>query len=109
VSTTLQVSDQCCVVLLEGDIDISSSEELKSVFVEALSYMRDMQLDITQASSLDITAIQLVWAASRKAAKQGSAFRMAGSSPEQIRRNAISGGLEAFLAALSEPVDPSVR
>jgi anti-anti-sigma factor len=109
VSTKLQISDQRCVVLLEGDIDISSSEELKSVFVEALSYMRDMELDITQALSLDITAIQLVWAASRKAAKQGTPFRIAGSSPEQIRRNAMSGGLGAFLTALNEQVDSSLR
>jgi anti-anti-sigma factor len=101
VSTNLEIADQRCVVRLEGEIDINCSEELKSTLVEALSQRRELQVDMTRASDLDITVIQLLWAAVRAAAKSGIPFVVCDGVPERIRRMALDGGFEGFPGSLA--------
>jgi anti-anti-sigma regulatory factor len=105
VSTTLHVSDERCVVRIEGDSDINGSEELKSLLIEALSKGREFCLDMTQASNLDITAIQLCWAAARDARKQGMAVTVSGSLPDPLRRTVIDGGMPELLSSLGQKTD----
>ncbi len=59
-------------VRLEGELTLASAAELKSLLVEWLASGRDLQLDLESAGEVDITAMQLLWAAGRKAARAGN-------------------------------------
>ena len=78
MSITLDVADTHCLVRLEGNTDIGCSTELKSVLVEAISSGKELRVDLTGATDLDITAFQLLWAAAREAEKSGALFALSG-------------------------------
>ena len=55
-----------CVIHLEGEIDISSAAELKKLLLLALQSGKELRLDLERATELDVTALQLLWAANAK-------------------------------------------
>lgn len=78
MSITIDNSATSCGVRLEGDIDVTCSTDLKRTLVEAISSGKEVQVDLALASDLDVTAIQLLWAARREAEKAGHLSRFPG-------------------------------
>jgi len=66
---------------------------LKERLLEALGMGGEVQLELSAASGLDITAFQLIWAAERAAKKAGVAFSLVGPVQEQIALALADGGL----------------
>jgi hypothetical protein len=83
-------------VRLEGVIDISSAAELKAILLEALTACRDVRLDAGEATYLDITAMQLLWAAEREARKLKVGFGCGDELPAPVRSGLRDAGFEAF-------------
>lgn len=108
MSITIDNSATSCGVRLEGDIDVTCSTDLKRTLVEAISSGKEVQVDLALASDLDVTAIQLLWAARREAEKAGASFAVSGDVPENIHRAICEAGFENFLVARipkGEPVN----
>ncbi len=95
---------------LEGEIGVTCAAELKRALIDAISSGREVELDLAQASDLDVTAIQLLWAARREAEKAGAPFAVAGDVPEKIGRAVSEAGVENFLVAVTlkgTPANPA--
>lgn len=108
LSITFDDSATRCVLRLEGEIDVTCSAELKRVLIEAISSGKEVQLDLAQASDLDVTAVQLLWAARREAEKAGASFAIAGDVPGNIGRAVCEAGFENFPVAVTPAVTPKV-
>lgn len=93
---TLQMGETDSVVSLEGAVDIGSAAELKRLLIEALQAGKEVQVSLERATALDITAVQLLWAAERAAGKSEIGFRFASPLAEEISSALESVGLEAF-------------
>jgi anti-anti-sigma regulatory factor len=96
VSTTTDQSEETSTVRLEGEVDISGAQELKDRLMEALAAGREVRLELSAATALDITAFQLIWAVERAAKNAGVAFSMDGPVPEKIVLSMLDAGLEPF-------------
>jgi anti-anti-sigma regulatory factor len=60
------------VIRLEGEFTMTSATELKNVLLECLASGNDLRLDLSQAEEIDITLMQLLWAAGHEALRKGT-------------------------------------
>lgn len=100
MTTTFHQQDGRAVLQLLGDIDIAGSIELKTMLTQAFSTGKDVGLDFSAAETLDITAIQLLWAAARQAEKTGTPLTVVGPLPQGILSVMRSAGFEHFPVAM---------
>lgn len=70
----LHCGDASSLLRLSGAIDICSAAELQAALVKALEAGSSIRVSIQDGCDLDVTAIQLLWAARRDAAKRGIEF-----------------------------------
>ena len=85
-----------------GEINITSATELKKLLLEALAPGRELRVDLESATELDVTALQLLWAAEREARGSGVGFTLVGRVPEEISVAVGDAGFRKFPV----PVDP---
>ena len=102
MSVTLEHGEADCLIHLDGEINIAIAAELKSLLVAALALGKDLRVDLERATQLDITALQLLWAAERKAAGMGSRFAVAGSVPQELADAVADAGFERFPAPFEQ-------
>lgn len=95
---TLKRSENLNTICLEGDIDIGCAAELKSLLVQALGSGREVQVSVATATNLDITAVQLLWAARRVAKALGARFAITGPLSESLTAALLQAGFEDFAA-----------
>ena len=91
---TLKQSEELSSLCLEGAIDIASAVELKTLLQQALASGKSVQVSFEEATDLDVTTVQLLWAAGRQAKGSGTAFTYAEPVPEEIARALVDAGLE---------------
>jgi anti-anti-sigma regulatory factor len=58
-------------VRLDGDLTLASAAALKTLLLEWRASGKDLELDLENASDIDITTMQLLWAAAREAGRAG--------------------------------------
>jgi anti-sigma B factor antagonist len=98
-----------CVLQLEGEIDIRGAAELKQALLEALTATEGaaLRIDLAQTTVMDITALQLLWAAARDAEQKEIAFSVAEPAPEGIVAIIRGAGFEKLLRLPREsPASP---
>ena len=83
---------------LEGAIDIGCASELKSLLTEALGSSRDLRVSLEGATYLDVTAVQLLWAASEEARRSAIAFAISDVAPEAVTAALAEAGFTSFSA-----------
>ena len=81
---------------LEGEVDISSAAELKNIVNEAFASGKEVKVDVSRATELDVTALQLLWAAAREARAIEIGFTLAGQIPSEIVATVSAAGFEHF-------------
>lgn len=96
MAVSVEHQEAICVVHLDGEISIPLAVELKNVLLLALESGKEICLDLEKATELDITALQLFWAAKRGAVEVGSRFTVAGRAPENILSGSMDAGFETF-------------
>jgi anti-anti-sigma regulatory factor len=96
---TLDESGAQAVIGLEGVVDISSATELKTLLLRALHCGKKVRVSYDGATDLDVTAVQLLWAAERKANKAGVGFSFAGPARAELSVALGEAGLLQFLIA----------
>ena len=90
----LKLSNTQSTVALEGGIDIGSAAELKTALIEALAAGQPVLVELGQITDLDITAVQLLWAAKREAGAAGVEFAWDGQEPVEVRAALLEAGLD---------------
>ena len=71
-------------VELEGDFTIASSTQLKDELFRAFASGQNIRVSLERVGVLDITAIQLLWAAAREAELTEHSLTIAHPIPEPI-------------------------
>jgi anti-anti-sigma factor len=93
---TIEANDATSAIRLEGTVDISAAAELKAVLLQALDSGKTVRVSLEAAAYLDVTAIELLWAAEREATKRGVGFTLAEPVPEGISAALLDAGFEKF-------------
>lgn len=101
MGVTLKQSKKSSVIRLDGAIDIASAVEFKKLLLQALGSGKEIRVALDGATDMDVTAVQLIWAARRASERVGVAFTLSGALQEQVSSALGSAGLQQFLA----PVD----
>lgn len=71
---TMERHETHSLIRLEGELTLTSAAELKALLVAGLAAGTDLHLDLERATKIDVTAMQLLWAAGREADRKGVAF-----------------------------------
>ncbi|HTW65965.1 MAG TPA: STAS domain-containing protein [Bryobacteraceae bacterium] len=82
------------VLRLEGDCGMNCAAGLKGLLLEGLASGRPVCVDFDEAAAIDISILQLFWAAEREAIRTGSGFSSRASDP--VRILAREAGFERF-------------
>jgi anti-anti-sigma regulatory factor len=94
VSAICVRTDPVVEVELEGSINISSATELKEKLGIALGAGKDLSVLLGRCSGVDITAIQLLWAAARSARMAGLRFHYAEPVPDRLLATLAEAGID---------------
>jgi anti-anti-sigma regulatory factor len=96
VPVTLEQKDALTCIQLEGAIDVGCAAELKDLLMEKLKSGAAVYVALESATGLDITAVQLLWAAAREAQRVGVEFVFKGQTPEAVRCALADAGIGEF-------------
>ncbi len=99
MTIALTESDLGSVVALKGTIDISSAAELKAVLVKAFGLGKEVCISLDAVTYLDVTAVQLLWAAERQAAQSSMVLRFSGHLSDLVSTTLADAGLPLFQAS----------
>ena len=72
MSVTMERNESHLLIRLEGAVNLTSAAELKGLLIEGLASGSELVLDLESADEIDITVMQLLWAAGREAARTGA-------------------------------------
>ncbi len=101
VGVTLEQSETLNLLRLEGAVGIGCAAEFKGLLEQALASGGEVQVSLQGATDLDVTAVQLLWAAGRKAKGGGVEYSIAGAPPEQVVAALSEAGLQQFMVPMS--------
>lgn len=100
MQVTRERNESRSVIRLEGECTIASAAELKIILLEALSAGEDLRLVLESVEEIDITVMQLLWAAEREANRSGAkiAFLLSDGAAKSVRE----AGFEQLTGKASE-------
>ncbi|MGO9254850.1 MAG: STAS domain-containing protein [Bryobacteraceae bacterium] len=94
---TIQREESRWLIRMEGQVTLASAGELKELLLEWLAAQRDLELDLQRVEEIDITIMQLLWAAAREAGHMGVGVgASASAAAAAAARDAGFGGLPGF-------------
>lgn len=99
MGVTLEQGTGWSTLRLEGAIDISLAAELKQLLMTAVAQGGEVRVDLGGATDLDVTAVQLLMAAERKAKGAGVGFAYSDVVPQQILSALSEAGLQQIWMA----------
>lgn len=86
------------ILRLEGDCTMAAAAELKAALIQGLAAARDLGkdlcVDLGGAGEIDITTLQLLWAAEQAAASEKRG--LVSQVPEALRALAHDAGFQGF-------------
>jgi anti-anti-sigma regulatory factor len=88
--------EEMCVIHLDSAVTISSAAELKLVILEGLARGQKICFDLRSATELDITVLQLLWAAEREAGITGIEVTISEPVPVSVLEATVNAGLGTF-------------
>jgi len=90
-------SETLNLLRLEGVVGIGCAAEFKGLLEQALGSGCAVRVSLEGATDLDVTAVQLLWAAERKAKGGGAGFSISGRPPEPVLAALSEAGLQQFI------------
>ena len=82
------------VIRLQGELNVACAGELKRVLVATMAEGGDLQVDLEGVVAIDISILQLLWAARGEAKRNGTDF--AAGASEAVRWAARDAGFDLF-------------
>lgn len=76
----LENKDGLCTARISGEMNIYHANGLKQGVIEALASQEPLQIDLSGATELDSTGLQLLLLARREAEKSGKTFSVVNAS-----------------------------
>ena len=100
MAVTMERQESQSLIRLEGEFSVTSAAELKGLLLEGLGSGKHLLLDLAQAEEIDITLMQLLWAAGREAGRAGAgmAIRVSDAAAAAARE----AGFERFPGLIVE-------
>ena len=100
MAVTMERQESQSVIRLEGEFTVTSAAELKDFLLEGLASGKRLLLDLEQAGEIDITLMQLLWAAGREGYRAGigMAIRVSDAAAAAAR----DAGFERFPGPIVE-------
>ena len=95
---SLEKGEMGVSIALADTIDIACAAELKTLLLEALNSGAEVRVSLEKATGLDVTAVQLLWAAGEQARHSGVAFGLSGQVPEPVACELAEAGFQPFSA-----------
>ena len=92
MSIALSHDGGCCRMELDGAIDISCAADLKASLLQALETGEEISISLTGTTELDVTAVQLLWAAGARS--RAAEPRIQVTQPPELCRLLADAGLE---------------
>ena len=97
MGVTLEQNESLNLLRLDGAVGIECAAEFKGLLEQALGSGRAVRVSLEGASDLDVTAVQLLWAAGRKAKGAGVEYSIADAAPEAVLAALSEAGLQQFI------------
>jgi anti-anti-sigma regulatory factor len=94
LAVTMEQQESQSVIRLAGEFTLTSAAELKNLLLQGLASGNDLRLDLEQAEEIDITVMQLLWAAGREADRKGASLAIQMSDAAAMA--ARDAGFERF-------------
>jgi len=98
---TLEQNDGLHLIRLEGAVDISCAAELKILMQQALKSEKEVRISLENVTDLDVTTMQLLWAAGREAKVSGVDLTLTGPVPDELSYVIADAGLESLSIPVS--------
>jgi anti-anti-sigma regulatory factor len=95
----MEQSETKSIVRLDETVSIESAAELKECLLEVLNVRKDIEISLAQVKNLDITAMQLLWAAEHAAKALGIGFRFLGPLAEEVSLSLSDAGFEPLVVS----------
>jgi len=83
-------------IRLEGEVGIGSAAELKDILVQALGSGKQVRVSLQSVTELDVTAVELLWAARREAKASSVAFAIETPVPPMVTSALLQAGFDEF-------------
>ncbi|MGD0938807.1 MAG: STAS domain-containing protein [Terracidiphilus sp.] len=97
---SLEQREESSTIRLEGAIDIALAGELREALLTALTPSRQVRISLGGATDMDVTAMQLLWAAKRMADASDVSFAFEGQVQERVTAAFALAGLEKVAAGV---------
>jgi anti-anti-sigma factor len=91
-----QSSDDTSTIELTGALDISSAADLRQLLMARMESSRRLCIDLSQASRVDVTAVQILWAARRHAGQHGIELHFIAPIDEEVQTSLDHAGIAPF-------------
>jgi ABC-type transporter Mla MlaB component len=88
---------------LDGDCSLASAAELKTLLLEGLASGSELRVDLKGMEEIDITVLQLLWAAQCAAARDQRGF--VSRVPDRVAALARNAGFDDFPGQAGEILD----
>jgi anti-anti-sigma factor len=97
----LEKNDGNVAIALDGAIDIGCAAELKKSLLDAFQSGNEIRVSLAGVTFLDVTAVQLLWAAKRRAETSGIEFQFQDPVPEAVSTALADAGFSPFLVSVA--------
>ena len=98
MSLALSQEAEGTMIRLDGLLDITTAGALKAELLEAIKAGSAISVAVDTATDLDVTAVQLLWAANREAKRAGIKFAVVGKWREPVQAFLKSMGMDEVLS-----------
>ena len=93
---SLEHRENAGVIRIDGPADIAIAADLKQVLLDALTGSKAVEISLDSCIEIDVTAVQLLWAAEREARSLNIGFTLEGNLPDSIGTALKDAGFEKF-------------
>ncbi len=95
---TVERTGNSWILHVEGDTGMALAAELKAVLLEGLASPHEIEIDLERAGEIDLTVLQLLYAAAHQAGVRhgGESRGFVSRVPEALAAMARQAGFESF-------------
>ncbi|EPY00938.1 STAS domain-containing protein, partial [Magnetospirillum fulvum] len=92
----MSLDEDTVTIACSGELTLPRAEELRDSFLSALGQSRSVVIDVTEASEIDLSFIQLILAARTSVERRGGSLRLVspadGVLASTLRAAGLTGG-----------------
>lgn len=100
MAISVDVQEDVRNITLSGVLDIEQAAECKGVMMDALASPLPIRVQVAAVTDIDVTILQLLWAAAAQATSAGSDLIVEGPLSEAIQISLSGTGLFPLIASL---------